>query len=829
MTFNSRSVLHTHFLFIIFFLVSLVFNCSSAYAGGPQKVSLVHQQEFRFTPGARQESQLAVNEILQMLSEGSGKLRVFTSFSAECQITVGYSDTLPGTYTLFLEVDHFRLSGDVEYREFYLTEFMTPPFLDILVQIKADDGRVLKDVALNNIKWREITPGDSLIAFRINGNRFNGKPEIAIGSASFHFGEEYAGRTALLKKSLTSYYEADQLVDKATELIEQIQPQDYERAILDDFKVCEAELIIGKVTYSPFWNVLPLAQNDPLNIRVRLDSVSARTIKLRETFNEILSHLDTHLYETGLDYLEEGQRGKGMELFGRVLVYNPLHIPAHVQLGAHEMASGQSQIAMERFAKLMGEVSPPAQWRDDAIGFVSHLFASEIAKAEEAMEDGRFLDALNILREVEKFCEATRQWDCPVTLQEKITEAHYGMYRSYLSVAKRAYSNRDNSFAVLYAESALDYQQKNNSYIKADTEVTELLQWIANGYFEQITKAFAHLDFALAMKLAGEVHELCTRYDNTGLNCQEDAKLLVNKAEEQKRSAQRMVVPLVLTDPAVVRDELSREQAAERVKDMLSKGHLKAWAGDTKEAREYLNNLMHYAIRYELRKDSILNERIVSLTKMIAAKECEIVYRDIQSTLATLNDYLKRGYYREVRESYDKVILLNESGKDCEWSFSDTIQQFVFVERISEYQQMLHKAQGAYFRAGDSGFGEFIDLYNQAGDFFRSHQLSNYGAEHRSLFEFSANSSNSALIKATILYLSKDGYHPEIIDLLNILQHQGFAAREMRPLQEKAGAQMAIHLHALQPEINPSVFIREKTDNEKWLRSFTRSFTRNWP
>ncbi len=821
--------LPAHIVFFIGFLFSFVIYPSAALGQEQNKIQQNHSQEFRFIPGARHKSHLTVNEILQMLSEGSGKLRVFTSYEAEGRITVRYDNSQPGNYIVFIRVENFGLSGDITYREFALEEFLIPPYLDIVMQLKNEDGQVLKDLTLDDIKWRKINLSDTLMAFSLNNSRFNGKANLTIDKVNFHYGEEFAGRIASLKNSLKSYYEANLLLDKVIELLEDIRPEDYERAILDDFKVCEAELIIGKLSYADFWNVLPLHQNDPSDIRARLNVASEKTRKLRETFNQVLSHLDTHLYETGLDYLNTGQERRAMEFFERVLVYNPLHIPAHVQLGSREMTSGQPQYAMDRFAKLMGKVSPPGQWKEDAISFVSLLFASEIDKAGEAMEDGRFLDALNILTELEKFCSAIHQWECPVILQEKITDAHYGMYRSWLSVATRAYRNANYSFAVTYAESALDYQQKNQVYVSSDKEVKELLQWIADGYFEQIAEAFEFFDFAKALRLAGELRELCERYNEKGLHCSGDAQMLANQAQEQKRSAERMVIPVVLAEPAVQREELSREQAADRVRDMLSKGHLKAWAGETEQAREYLNGLMHYAIRYELRKDSILNERIVSLSQMITTKECEMAYRDILTMLNTLNEYLRRGFFSEARQNYDEIIQLNASGVDCEWSFSDTLKQLAFMEKVTEYQQMLHAAQGAYFSAGESGFGGFIDLYVDAGNFHDSHQLKKYGVHHRSLVDFSSHSSNSALIKATIHYLSQDGFHPEVIDLLKILQQQGFAAREMRPLQEKAGAQMAVHLYALDPQTNPSEFIREKTNNDAWLRNFTRSFNRNWP
>lgn len=805
------------------------FSLAATYAENYKEVHWKHEQKFDFNPGARTGSPFTVNEILQLISEGSGKLRVFTSYQLNAEIILSTRDTLLENNALYIEIKDFSIEGDTSYRDFSLTSNITPPYLDLRMHLKASDSEVLQDIVIENIKWEGMTPEDSLTTFSVHEDKLSEDVSIEITNVRFHYGEDFPANIHALRNSLESYYEADQLLDQTMELLESIIPQDYERAIHDDFKVCEAELAAGTIAVSPLWEILTGEQDDPLHIEARLDTLTVRTTAMRDTFNGIISRLDKHLYESGKQYLTEGDTLKALNLFERVLVQNPLHIPAHIQLGRNELLMHESQKAMNRFEELLGVVSLPAQWKDDAVAFAQEIFEREISVAVELMEEGRFLDALNRLKETEKFCQNLHQWNCPVTLDEKMSDAHFGMYKSYLSVATRAYTNGNYSFAVTYAESAWEYQQNNAKYIASPEEVTVLFQLITDGYFVQINEAFESNDFPMALKLSEEVADLCEIYSSRGIFCKEDAELLVQKAKEAKTASERMVIPLVLAEPATDRDEMNQDKAVEEVKDLISEGHLKAWAGETHEAREYLNRIMQLAIRYDLRKDTILNERILNLTEMIAAKECELTYRELQSILAQINDYLIRGYYSEAGQNYSLAVQLNESARNCPWSLSDSLEALSFIKNVTAYQKLLHEAQSAYFNAGQHGFDTFIEKYEVADEYYNAHQLKSHGVEHQSLYEFSAGSSNSALMKASIRYLSEKGYHPEVIELFSLLKEQGFDARELRELQDFAGSKMAAHLYALKPDLDASEFIREKTDNDAWLRIFSRSFSKNWP
>jgi hypothetical protein len=809
-------------LFLLLFLIE-----GSLFGQVAEQTVYSHSQEYRFNANARQGSPLAINELLQILSEGSGKLRVFTGYNLNADIRLAYKPTENNVWAISLEIEKFVLSGDLNYRQFSLEKKLMPPYLDLLLQVKTDEGRVYTELKLEKIHWQDQSLSETIHVFSPSNDRLKSAITIDVKNASFHYGDNYDREVVQLGNALQSYYQAESGIHTIDSLLSGLDAYAFESVILDEFRLCEAELLLDRISNSDFLQILPLNEADPLGIVAAISRLNQQLSKLREDFNDVISHIDHHFYQKGIELLVNdsvGARG----FFERAVVYNPLHLPSQIELGRMDIASGKPTLAMERFSKLLSVIHPPASFKVETEMFMGFLFDSEIERAGEAMEEGRFLDALKQLSEVEKFCNSVLFWECPRLLYEKITEVHYGMYRSYLSVASRAYSSANYSFAVNYIKSALEYKQNNSNYISDDSEAMQLLQKVLDGYYSLARMALVQNNFSGATDHLKSAETICETWTN--LRCQADAAEMVQRAQLLQESAARVSVEVTINEPQVILPQMSADEAGLKVRDMLSKGHLKAWAGDVAGAKDILNELLPYTIRYELRKDSLINARMVSLTDMIVMKECELAQRDLQASINITLDYFRRGYFNEAKISYDQAIIIqSEAPSACSWNYTDSLKAMNYINTVAEYNALIHNAQTAYFNAGQRGFDLFISKYNRAGDFFDKNNLARVGVRHQSLFEFTVNSSNSALIKIVINELADTGQYEEAFQLIQILKKMGFDARQLRSLLEQAGKQAALSVYNSNPEIKPSVYLEEKTGGDPWFKSYSKSFLKNWP
>ena len=804
-------------------ILMLVHPFSNAVTIKDVKVS--HRQTFNFNLNARQGSALAGNEILQLLADGSGKLRVFTSYEFSCDVNIFIRMDENNQGSVAVSVENVAVSGDTLYRDFSMVSKLIPFLMDITILINDPNGRVMKEIVIRDLAWEEET--ESVHPISLPGNNATREVTAEVRHLNFHYGEDYTRQVTFYRDVFHAYYHSSDKINEAFDLLEGLTAMDHRSLILDEFSLCEAEVIAGAINQSAFLTFLPLHANDPELILERLDSLNTCIGILREDFNFAIAHVDSIFYHEATKKLQAADIAGARELLNRVVSYNLLHIPAHSALASLELQSGDHLAAMRRFERLMGSVPPPRKWQADAIEAVEMIFDYTNSIAEEAMDDGRFLDALTILNQTDSFCDTLVQWDCPARLRENLVKAHYGMYRSYLSVARRAYVSASFSFAVMYVENAREYQQTHAAFLADDSEALVLLQMILDGYYHFAEDAAERFDFAASVNYLSEAIELCRK--NPSLVCRDDAATMLERVQAQKQYAERIIIPVVVAEPRIILSETTEQQVKQKVRDLLSRGHLMAWAGEVEEARGQLNELMTYVLRYDLRKDSLINMRIISLTEMISHKECQLAHQQFHDLLHQAERLFRGSFYMEATEKYDEAAAMIPLPQDCEEGAAGMPDTLFYIPLAGEYQRLLHAAQRAYFRTGQDGFEPFVRTYTEAGEFHARKGLEQWGVVHQSLFDFTRTSNNSFLVIHMVRYFADYAYPDNAFELLRLLKRQGFDPRELRELMEHSGKMAAQHIYQSTPALRASSYIHEKTGGDAWFRFYSRSFLRNWP
>jgi tetratricopeptide (TPR) repeat protein len=808
-------------LILLFLSISVFGNFSEKHEN-----KHIHIQEFRFRPGVQSGSDHVMNTLLQIIADGNQKLRVFTRYHFNCNISTELFSHNNNEGQILLRIHEPMVTGETEYRHFDLQKWLIPALLDIHIKIKGVNNVVFRELKLKDLNWQDESYLDSVLTFKLNGLPSVNELELEIYSVYFKYPDEFISEAIILQKALQSYYDAEEQINKVYSVINDLDSIKPETVILDEFRLCEAEATIGHLRFAAFQDFTLIREKDPLGNIGSIKHLRNELDELRKEFSFVISHIDSVLYEYGRTFLEKGEFEKARSAFERAISYNSLYIPAQLSLAAMELEAGMPSMALNRLARFMGKVRPPEDWKNDIGRFLQKLFEIEIARAGKLAVDDRFLDALRVLEELDRFCISTDLWKCPPELKRSLIDVHYGMYRSYLRVAGRAYESGNFPFAVTYIESARQYQQENSRYISSDRESISLLQDVADAYFLSADRAMLYYDYAMAVKLLDEVKKLCGNYQQ--LICRPDIDNRLAEAETKKAEAAIFRAEYVLTEPMVILPGSGIKQAAEIVKDDLSLGHLKAWAGETDEARDILNHVIEYAIRYDLRSDSIINMRIISLTEMIHQKECELAERDMGKLLQLIPDRLNDAQYIRANQDYQEVRGLIAKHKNCEWSFGDAIAEMSYLPMLARYQELLQQAQGAYFRGAREGFDDFFISYSRTTSFYDENNLKLHGAEQEPLIEFVKNSSNISLMKGAVSYFSHHNEHENAFLTLLAMKDNRLDAREVRDLQELAGKSAALSLSVQDPGMEPSVYLRELTTNDTWFRFYVRSFLSNW-
>ncbi|MFN2395132.1 MAG: hypothetical protein ABR597_05530 [Bacteroidales bacterium] len=813
--------------FILFFLLFFSHNLLIARDSDEMQTEYDFRQEYHFRPGVQTGSNQVINKLLQIIADGNNKLRVFVHYTFQGSLDVRVK--LPDSQTagIAVNITNQSLSGEYTYRHFDISHWLIPSLLDVKVHITDGSGNILQDIHLTGIKWNDQENSDTLLTYDLNGFSPVEDMHIHITSVDFYYPSEYFEEATFLRNALSSYYEAPNQIEKARTLIDGLSIDKPEQLIIDEFRLCDAEIIAGKLRFESFHDIINYEGKDPLNVLDSLEVLHHELLALRPDFNFAISHIDSILYDRGIQLLKNGETENARANFERAVSYNRWYIPAQLALAIIELYSDSAPDALNRMTDLMGKVSPPVRWHEDIQLFALELFTLELKRAEKLALDDRFLDALKILNRLDEFCKATENtWDCPNELFISMGNAHYGMYRSFLRVAERAYVSGNFSFAVTYIENAREYQQQNQVFIEDDQESMLLMQQVSEAYQLRAEEALSYYDFDDALKKYEALRDLCSAYPS--LDCPDDLEARISETKEKKEQALLFTAEFDITEPGVIAPETNLEMIRENVKEQLSLGHLKAWAGEISEAGEILNRVAGYAMRYDLRKDTIINLRIISLSEMIRRKECELQEREIKKLAELIPEKVEAGHYNAAFDDYTQLKNMIKSEKDCEWTIAENlVEKFSYTSLLSDYEQQLHIAQGAYFRGAQEGFIEFLELYSRADDFFIENNLSQYNLDHQLLSDFISQSSNISFMKAGVKFFAGSNQHENALELLKLIKLNRLDAREVKELQEYAGKLAAIDFSIQSTEGQPSKYVREITENDSWFRFYVKSFLNN--
>jgi len=495
------------FLLIYFLCFSFIIN--EAGANQPP-ISFTHNtsQQFRFTPGQPGQHQRITNSLLQFIAQGNNKIRAFTNYTLDAQILVSIQNR-----GIRIAIKEASITGDVFYRDFLIDELLMPDKLNLQIDIKDIAGNTLETIYLNNFDFG--SGNDTLVAFSSN-IILNQKFVAEVIKAEYFYSDKKIEELNLWNAALTSYYEAGNQIEQAFHLISNLNPDNLETMLVDEFHLCRAESIAGEVMYAPFQKVYFTLKFDPLNISVRLNKLIEEISNLRRRYNFNISHIDSLLFSQANFELAKGNPTRGKELLRRVLIYHPTHVPAHLILARGELLSGRVDLAVNRIKPFVGETRPAPSWIDMTKKFASDLFDHEIESAKNALENGGYLDAKNKLKMLESFCVASVLWECPETLFTTTQMAYHGMYNSFLRVARMAYLTGKYSLAEFYTEMAISYQQENPKYITNSIEAITILRLIYEAYLQNAEMARNNFDTALAQDFINRAIALCQKYPCLG-------------------------------------------------------------------------------------------------------------------------------------------------------------------------------------------------------------------------------------------------------------------------------------------------------------------------
>ena len=495
---------------ICFFLITFCMYAVPVQAGG----SMSFRQEFKFSayPTTREA---IVNHFLLKIAEGNGKLRAYTSYTvgATLRYTVGQDEE--GRCVLGMQAEDLDFSGDITYRAFGLEKLLMPDMISFHLTVKAPDGRVIFDRSYDDIR---MSAPDLSVDVSLNSDICVKLPySLEISNLRMYYSEQLFQDFDAWLDALKTYYSAGDALSAIDSMLREIGLDDPERLIMDEFILCEAEQRLAEVRYASFHRWLDLSNGDPERLLVDYDRLSWLADSLRRGFNQAIAHIDTLLYEKALVLQHEGDNAHAQRLYHQALVYNPFHVPSKLSIAHYELATGNKVMALQRMERVLSDIYPAGLWREKSVALTDSVLHDYFMDVAEFNIDGRYLDALALLTDVERFCDRTIGWyECPELLVYHKTLAHRGMFRSFMVVSERAYRNGSLSFCAEYLQSALAYQDENADYVPEPVQAVALMKQVVAQYIQMGEASYANRNLYEAFGFFRKARELCDLYSFLG-------------------------------------------------------------------------------------------------------------------------------------------------------------------------------------------------------------------------------------------------------------------------------------------------------------------------
>lgn len=464
----------------------VLFLCINTTAAFPHESRLQVRYDFAFDPYPDARAQV-VNEVLKTIAEGSGKLRVFTSYSLHAYLTVKME--VSGEQIMYrLIADTMYLSGDTQYRDFCLKQVLMPDKADLWLEFTDKAGNIVYDTKISALGFETGKAGLSAEAFPVLRG-MDPPVNVSLKAASFYYDQRMLQRMEEWNLALASYYEAPASIQTAHELIRGVDLSNPETLLLDEFGLCEAEALMGEVRYASFHEWLGLDNNDPEKVLPALAQLQIQLDSLRVGFNASIMQIDELFYQQGLRAICDELPLKARESFYSAIVYNPFHIPSHLALVKADMGDMELRHALTRLGRILSVMYPQRDLKESTNQLADTMLGLFFSESRELIAEDRLTESLEILTFVERFCHETEGfYDRPVELNTLLSKTHQGIYRSFITVSERALRNNDPVFAEKYLESAIAYQQTNHLYVPDHDLALDLIFGVIASFCKQSEK-----------------------------------------------------------------------------------------------------------------------------------------------------------------------------------------------------------------------------------------------------------------------------------------------------------------------------------------------------
>ncbi|MBR0072406.1 MAG: hypothetical protein IJP95_01085, partial [Bacteroidales bacterium] len=213
---------------------------------------------------------------------------------------------------------------------------------------------------------------------------------------------------------------------------------------------------------------------------------------LSETSRQMLDFLMPRAadltYRHGMMQLNNNNNNKERAtiLFNKAISLNDKHIMANYQLAKIDIDSMYLARGGKRLNSIITNMNPDPDQKTMVYNLLHHTYNKNYLYAISLANQGKHARAMEVYKELEKFCQHDTMNICnDEELEKSIAKSKHQIYSDHLQIAKKSLQNGKNAVAENFAVIAYEYYAENKASIPGDADFKDIIRQIANNYIAE--------------------------------------------------------------------------------------------------------------------------------------------------------------------------------------------------------------------------------------------------------------------------------------------------------------------------------------------------------
>lgn len=173
-------------------------------------------------------------------------------------------------------------------------------------------------------------------------------------------------------------------------------------------------------------------------------------------------------------------------LFNKAISLNDKHIMANYQLAKIDIDSMHLDRGGKRLNSIITDMNPDPDKKTMVYNLLHHTYNKNYLYAISLANQGKHARAMEVYKELEKFCQHDTMNICnDEELEKSIAKSKHQIYSDHLQIAKKSLQNGKNAVAENFAVIAYEYYAENKASIPGDADFKDIIRQIANNYIAE--------------------------------------------------------------------------------------------------------------------------------------------------------------------------------------------------------------------------------------------------------------------------------------------------------------------------------------------------------